>query len=217
MKKIILSEKGKKLLNLYTTMIKDGYKRTDGTYVKNVYNDFELKKYALTLKPVFSKFSIKEILDYGSGGSNWDDINFDLKNKRSAKDFFELSNVFYYEPARKVNQLKKVDCVVCFDVLEHIFIGDLKNVINHIYAHANKLVILQIACYDSAAILPNEENAHVTVRNPDWWKGFIDSLVINYPKISTLLICSIAYKKPKAFNIWSSKQWFESKSFKINF
>ena len=28
---------------------------------------------------------------------------------------------------------------------------------------------INVACYNAAALLPNGENAHVTVRAPSWW------------------------------------------------
>ena len=38
-------------------------------------------------------------------------------------------------------------------------------------SYANRLVVLNIACYKATALLPNGKNAHVTVRDPMWWKG----------------------------------------------
>ena len=53
--------------------------------------------------------------------------------------------------------------------------------------------MLNIACYPAAAMLPNGENAHITVRDPLWWKGVIDVASIEFPKITVLLICSMSY------------------------
>ena len=35
----------------------------------------------------------------------------------------------------------------------------------------------------SRALLPNRENAHVTVRDHTWWKGFLDCISMEYPDI----------------------------------
>ena len=108
------------------------------------------------------------------------------------------------------------DLIVLFDVLEHIFIGDLKLVVSDIYKYAKELVILQIACYPASATLPNGENAHITVRNPVWWKGFIDSFSSDFPKVSTILMCSNSYNKATIFETWSAKKWHEIPHFKVD-
>ena len=51
--------------------------------------------------------------------------NFEPKTNQSAKDFFQLQQVDKFEPARGLMEKKKADCVVCMDVLEHIFIQDI--------------------------------------------------------------------------------------------
>ena len=108
---------------------------------------------------------IKTVLDYGSGRGSWKDkINDEINI--SALEYFELEKVYQYEPTITESKREIAECVLCFDVLEHIFISDLKNIVTDLYNHASKMVILQIACYNAKAKLPNGENAHVIVRNP---------------------------------------------------
>ena len=95
------------------------------------------------------------------------------QNKSVSKRFFKLQQVDKFEPARGLMQKKKADCVVCMDVLEHIFIQDIPKVIAELFALSKKLLVVNVACYKAAALLPNGENAHITVRSPDWWKGFL--------------------------------------------
>ena len=111
MKKIpelILSKKGNELLDMYKKMVNDGYK-----------NDlFNIKNFKEFLKKAFAEHNIKTLLDYGSGRSNWKNNNF-IKNKNiSAIDFFDLDNVFHFEPTIPNSQKYSADCVLCFDVLE---------------------------------------------------------------------------------------------------
>ena len=77
-----------------------------------------------------------------------------------------------------------------------------------------QLVVLQIACYDANAKLPNGENAHVTVRNPLWWKGFLDSISSDLNSISTVLICTTEKNNASVFKTWSKNKWNESKTYK---
>ena len=69
-----------------------------------------------------------------------------------------------------------------------------------------KLVVLNVACYEANALLPNGENAHITVRNPHWWKGVLDLISVEFPSISVDLICSPKYDKMLAFPTFSDEQ-----------
>jgi len=201
-----LSKKGFELLKIYSSMVDDGYR-----------NDlFNLKHFKEFVKEKFKIHDIKSILDYGSGRADWYKKGFDINSNYSAKEYFNLNEIYCYEPTENLNEKKLVDCVLCIDVLEHIFIGDLKVIISDIYQHAKDLVILQIACYSASAILPNGENAHITLRNPLWWKGFLDSISSDFKSISTVLMCSTSYKKVKVFETWSYNKWQELPTFKID-
>ena len=72
-------------------------------------------------------------MDYGCGGSDWDAKNFD-PNGQSAKEFYNLDACYRYEPSRGIDERRNVDCVINFDVLEHIFIADVSKVIDNIFS-----------------------------------------------------------------------------------
>ena len=213
--KVKLSPKGQKLLEIYKDFFNKGYLRKDGTAIskENTYNDFELKILKNTLLTIFKKYSIDSVVDYGSGRSNWYEKNF--HDNLSAIEFFNLKQVLHYEPSLEKNFIKKLDCVSCFDVLEHIYINDLNKIIRHIYSNANKLVIISIACYHALALLPNKENAHVTVRPPIWWKGFIESISMEYPLVNTFLICRTTSKEYKYFKIWNNAEYDLNENYTI--
>ena len=190
MKEVKLSKKGNELIKLYEEMAAKGVNRTDGTRKENVYNDFQLRKFRNLLKDQISSERVKTVLDYGGGGSDWEAPNFDPETRKSAKDFFKVDDVHNFEPARGLMEKKKADCVVCMDVLEHIFIEDIPKVVTELFFLSKKLLIVNVACYAAAALLPNGENAHITVRSPDWWKGVFDTISSNYKKVEVVLICS---------------------------
>ena len=106
-----LSKKGTDLIKYYKTMAKEGYDRIDGIKVQSAYNDFELQKFRNVVKQNMQHEQIKTVLDYGGGGSNWDDINFDPITGKSAKEFFELEEVNTFEPARSLLKKVRSDCV----------------------------------------------------------------------------------------------------------
>ncbi len=212
-KKLSLSKKGEELIDHYKHMFEHGYHRKDGSFVKDTYESFELKKFKELLLPQFNYWKIKSVLDYGGGGSNWDKTDF--SDDKSAKDFFNLEKVISYEPARNINKLEKCDCVVCFDVLEHVYLNDLNKILSNIYSHAEKLVVIQVACYEAAALLPTGENAHITQRPPMWWKGFIDNISINFPQINTMLFCSTKYTHAELFKIWNNELYDKKYSYTV--
>ncbi len=221
MKNIKLSKKGNELIRLYQEMVVKGIQKTDGTINESAYNFFQLKKFRNMVKDELSNEAIKTVLDYGGGGSDWDAPNFDSKTNQSAKEFFQIQNVDKFEPARGLIEKKNADCVVCMDVLEHIFIEDIPKVVNELFFLAKKLVIVNVACYEASALLPNGENAHITRRSPDWWKGVFDVIASNYKDIELMLICSLNFSKgiryeTLKFSDYSSIKGFKTKAlFKV--
>ena len=216
MSKIKLSKQGNKLIKLYKKMVVEGYNRQDGAKVENTYNDFELKKFRKICKEHISHPSIKTVLDYGGGGSDWDAPDFEPYNGSSAKQFFDVKKVVTFEPARNQMEKKHSDCVVCMDVLEHVFITDIANLIDDLFSLAKKLLVINVACYKAAALLPNGENAHITIRSADWWKGTIDAVAIKYPDVKVLLICSQTFKTGVIFQPFKSRDWHSSKKYSID-
>jgi hypothetical protein len=212
----ISSKKGQELLKLYEQMVREGYERTDQTKVETAFSDFELRAYRQNILPIFNEYGISTVLDYGCGGSDWQCNGFDDASGQSAIEYFKLQNAYRYEPARHLDERQSVDCVISFDVLEHIFIADVPSVLRDMFSYATKLIVMNVACYPAAAKLPNGENAHITVRHPIWWKGMIDGIAVEYPNVAIYLICSTGWRNSNAFTPWSGSKWLESKSFVIN-
>jgi hypothetical protein len=211
-----LTAQGQDLIKYYQQMAEQGYERADNTRVDKPFSAFELKDYRLTIRFIFNKHNINTILDYGSGASDWKSPGFDKENNQSALQYFQLKKAFRYEPALNLDERQKADGVICFDVLEHIFVADIPCVLRDLFSYANKLVLINVACYPAIAQLPNGENAHVTQRSPEWWKGMIDSIAREFPHIIIYLICSTEWKKGRAFVPWSADHWLNSKTFVIN-
>ena len=152
MHQLTLSEKGQRLVDMYSEMAENGYATNIGSNVKDAYNSFELRKIRDVVRNKFKQHDVRTVLDYGCGGSDWSAPGFE--NEISATDFFGLHKVYSYEPARDIDERALVDCVVCFDVLEHIFVSDVGTVLRDIFSYAKKLVVLNIACYKANALLP---------------------------------------------------------------
>ena len=194
-----LTDKYYKLINYYKDMATNGYQRDDGIFINKTYQTAEPIKFKEQIKTLAGYFKCKTALDYGSGGS---DLNTgEVSEGISFKDYVGLKKIFQFEPARNIKNNGKFDLVLSFDVLEHIFIADLPWVIDDIFSKANKCVLINIACYEAAALLPNGENAHITVRHPLWWLGQIECISSLHKNVAWGLYTSQDYNDPKFHGI----------------
>ena len=192
-------------------MAENGYERDDGTFVKNVYSDAEPHKFSDHLKKIVEYFDAKNGLDYGSGGSNLNETK--LANGTKFIDYIGLEKIESFEPARNKKNKIKSDIVLCFDVLEHVFINDVPWVLNDLFEYANKCIVINVACYNAAALLPNGENAHITVRPPSWWLGQIECISSLHPDIYWALFTSESYNNSKFYGVHRMKDRLDSKNF----
>ena len=190
----------------------NGYYRDDGLFVNKTYGTAEPLKFKEEIKTIAKHFKSKTALDYGSGGS---DLNTEeISEGVSFRDYVGLKKIYQFEPARDLKKKGKFDMVLSFDVLEHIFIADLPWVINDIFSKANKCVLINVACYEAAALLPNGENAHVTLRHPLWWLGQIECISTLHKNVAWGLFTSQDYNEPKFHGIRRMNEIILNKSFK---
>ena len=138
------SSKGQQLLNLYSQMANNGYMTSSGHKIEAAYNDFELVKFKQAASEQFGNYEIKSVLEYGCGGSDWE--NQHIFSGQSAKKYFSLDHIYRYEPARGIDEGAMADAVVCFDVMEHIFISDVPNVLRDVLSYASTLAVINVAC-----------------------------------------------------------------------
>lgn len=207
------SSKQSQLVDMYSLMAKNGYKTNDNEHVTVAFSDMEIRAFKDHIKPLFLNFNIKSLLDYGCGGSNYDSIGF--YDNLNAKDYFSLDDVRLYEPARNIDQRQKSGAVVCFDVLEHVFISDVPSTIRELFSLSEKLLVINVACYPARALLPNGENAHITVRPPLWWKGMFDSIACEFPDVAVQLYCSTGWRKVEAYKLMKASDWQSQDGFVV--
>ena len=206
-----LSNQYNELLSFYKQMAENGYNRNDGTFVEKVYSDAEPHKFAEQIKKIVEHFNAKNCLDYGSGGSDLNKTK--LVNGEKFIDYVGLKKIKSFEPARNKKKKDKCDIVLCFDVLEHVFINDVPWVINDLFKYATKCIVINVACYNAAALLPNGENAHITVRPPSWWLGQIECISSLHPEIYWALFTSEGYDNAKFYGVHRMKDRLDSKNY----
>ena len=54
-----------------------------------------------------------------------------------------------------------------------------------------------------------------TVRGPDWWKGMIDAISVNYEEVEVVLICSQTYSSGVIFESFRSRDWSETEGVSV--
>lgn len=209
----MVSSKQQSLIDMYTAMAKDGYETADQQHVAVAFSDMEVRAFKDLVKPLLSRFEVKSLLDFGCGGSDY--LAPDFSNGMNAQTFFDLDEVRLFEPARNIDQRQRSDAVFCFDVLEHIFIADVPRVVRELFDHAEKLLVVNVACYPARALLPNGENAHITVRPPVWWKGIFDAIAIDYPDVAVQLWCSVAWRNAQGYPVYRARDWSEQEGFVV--
>lgn len=104
------------------------------------------------------------ILDYGCGKS-------ELMSKINDKTKIKC---FRYDPVIKGCEAlpnEKIEFVVCTDVLQHVPIHDLDNVINEITSFTYNC-FFHIKCTDHPTLFANGEPTNCTVKDKKWWEEY---------------------------------------------
>lgn len=74
---IDFSSKGRQLIEMYGQMAREGYDRSDAQHVEVAFSDFELRPFRPQIREILQGHRIRNVLDYGCGGSDWTMPGFD--------------------------------------------------------------------------------------------------------------------------------------------
>lgn len=173
------------LIGLYTRMHEEGNPEV-GIEASQMFPGTALLPHVRTIAGYLKKHQCKSVLDYGCGKATaYKMNNFKLKDGTeisSVREYWNVDEICFYDPAvSEYSNLtdKKCDAVICTDVLEHCPEQDVGWILQQIFSRANKFVYANIASYPAVKKLPNGENAHATIRSPEWWKGMIEVAASN--------------------------------------
>ncbi|HYR34320.1 MAG TPA: class I SAM-dependent methyltransferase [Burkholderiales bacterium] len=131
------------------------------------------------IKALIDATGAKSVLDYGAGkGTQYRPQPLIVDGRHVADGIAEYWDVEIecYDPGyADYSKLPEAtfDGVVCTDVLEHCPEEDLPWILDEILAFARRFVYLNVACFPARKSLPNGENAHATVRPPQWWEALV--------------------------------------------
>lgn len=112
-------------------------------------------------------YHIRSILDYGCGKGNL---------VRTLKERYPEMEIMGFDPA--IPEFKTLpetspDLIVCTDVLEHVEPDKIDNVLTYIFGTC-RVAYLTIACYPAKKGLPDGRNAHILVKDKQWWLDAIN-------------------------------------------
>jgi SAM-dependent methyltransferase len=115
--------------------------------------------YADSIKYMLSKFKCEDMLDFGCG-------------KAALKKALGIKEGYYgFDPA--IPEYSDVpnprDLVVCTDVLEHVELGMVPNVIKELARVTKKVGYFVIHTGPALNVLPDGRNAHITQEPARWW------------------------------------------------
>ena len=198
MSKNIPSKEYLQNLEYYKKMHSEGFdlisgKRRSGS---EAYDGHSTLAFAKLIRDIINKNQIKSMLDYGCGKGFYYENPFNIKNLKidSLKKYWDIE-IDLFDPCYKKNSLidenKLYDLVISIDVLEHIPSQDIGWVLEKIISKARKFVFLNVACYSAVALLPNGQNAHINVNNPNWWHDKILFLKKKYLNTKIICVCTI--------------------------
>jgi len=142
---------------------------------------------SLMIKPIIynicSEYKVKTIFDFGCGpAAHWDEMGPVIKPKK----------VMCYDPAiEKFKHLPpdniKYDMTMCVDVLEHIPEEEIDEVLYHTFWRTKNVMLFSIALTKAQQQLPNGQNAHVTIKDKQWWFDKIERFYGLYPYLTVFI------------------------------
>lgn len=158
---------------------------------ENTFSGKMLMEHAPSVRELIRRCGGKTLLDYGSGkGKAYQQKDITLSSGEEVpnlQEYWELDSIRCYDPGfEPYSELptERFAGVVCIDVLEHITEPDIPWILEEIFSYADHFVFANIACYPAKKSLPNGQNAHCTIRSPDWWTGVIHAVAMRHTQVS---------------------------------
>ncbi len=169
---------------------------------------YSLLPHVQRIKDLIDATQAKTVLDYGSGkGQQYEKRIVDLgpgKERLTIPEFWGVQKVRCYDPGYepfKVLPTEMFDGVITTDMVEHCPVEDLPWIVDEILSFADKFAYINAASYPAAKILPNGENAHCTIKPPEWWRALIAEIAEGHPGVLWELCVTSKSDSPTGPNI----------------
>jgi len=182
------------MVEMYATLHEGGAqtdKNDERKTAKETFPGKMLLEHAPAIGNLVARTGSRTLLDYGCGkGQAYDRTDIELPSGERAdslQSYWKLDSIRRYDPGyAPFSELptEQFDGTICIDVLEHITEPDLPWILEELFGYARHFVFATIACYPAKKTLPNGQNAHCTVRSPEWWTGLIHGVAMRHTNVS---------------------------------
>jgi hypothetical protein len=169
------SPRYRELLALYRELHAQGESRLR-LRPEQTYPGISLLPHVARIKQLIEQTGSRSLIDYGCGkGLQYDATDLEVPgigHIDSVIDYWDLDELRCYDPCvPRFENLGQdpADGVIATDVLEHCPQEDVPWIVAEMFSRARRFVFASIACYAAKTHLPNGENAHCTIKPPDWW------------------------------------------------
>ncbi len=182
------SARYRELNALYRRLHVEGERNLDLPPEKTFAGDV-LPYHATRIKRLIDGTGASSILDYGSGkGKQYESAFVTVDGRRfdCIQDYWDVDFVQCYDPSYapfSVLPDGTFGGVVCTDVLEHCPEEDMSWIVEEMFARAERFVFANVACYPARKHLPNGENAHCTIKPPQWWRDLVRGISARHPGV----------------------------------
>ena len=189
----------------YTSLLEE-YKAMHN-HSDRMFNGRSLLKFVDIIKAYLEKNKCRSVLDYGSGKGALYTENFHTITKEIDKPLPEHWNIdvcALYDPAYEKHSTLpegKFDAVICTDVLEHIPEADLGWVVREIYSKAERMVFLNVACFEALKKLKDGSNAHVSIFPTEEWIKFIATESVSFKDLKIYLFADAIDQEDGEFTV----------------
>ncbi len=153
------------------------------------------RRFARSIEDIALEFACTSLLDYGAGKGT-------LREALAESSCTQLARIAEYDPAipGKDAEPLPADLVACTDVLEHVEQAKISVVLDHIRRLTQKVALLVISTQGSTKTLSDGRNAHILIREPDWWADALSRFFV-FRRFDVLpeeirLICSPKLYEP---------------------
>ncbi len=184
------SPRFKALQALYRQMHAEGA-RHHGLPPEKTFPGKSLYAHVKPIRQLILATGARSILDYGAGkGLQYKPQKVKVDGTYVADgiaEYWDVDEVRCYDPGHApFAQLPKgsFDGVICTDVLEHCAEEDLPWIVAELFGYARRFVYANVACFAARKMLPNGDNAHVTVRPPQWWRDLFETCAAAHPALT---------------------------------
>jgi len=191
------SPRFRELLEGYRTMHANGEQFMNVAAV-DTFPGFTLLSEAHHVKRLIDRTGALNVLDYGSGkGRQYDARAVRLATGEVAEsivDYWGIDYVHCYDPSVPgFSNLPQgtFHGVVSTDVLEHCPEEDLPWIVEEMFGYAERFLYASVACFPAKKRLPSGENAHCTIRPPEWWAELFRRVAAGAPGVFWKLSASV--------------------------